>query len=123
MRPRMPSVHFTFLMTSRVFSVFRDSPHVLIQRSITATGFAAQSSLLSEYLCGVITGRCNNQLDVGALTANIASWEKRDVELLSEMSMDSMQELYSKFQTYDDRWNEVLMRPPTPELRTWKVSV
>lgn len=117
---------FFFLQTSiDLFCFdFRDSPYVLFQCVVNSVGFVGRSSLLSEYLVGLITGKADNQLDVRQLTAGIGCWSLQEVTLLSEMSMDSMQELYSQFQVYDDRWNEVFMQPAlTNDLQKLKVSM
>lgn len=94
---------------------------MLFQRDGATVGFVHSSCLLSEYLDGLITGKNDNKLDVKKLSTDIVSWDFRQVQLLSVMSMDTMQELYSQFQKYDDRWNEVFMRSLTPELQELKV--
>ena len=56
------------------------------------------------------------------LTANIQNWDIADLNKLAEMSMDSMQELYSQFSHYDDRWNEIFIKPLTQDLLELKVG-
>ena len=100
---------------------YRDLPFILLTRPLDADGFPSSSKILGKYLTSLIQGKFKECLEIDQLTKTIGMWKNSELEKMSEMSMDSMCQLYSGFQKYDNRWNEIFMMPLTKDLIELKV--
>ena len=103
------------------FFVCRNLPFILLTRPLDIEGFPSNAPILAKYLTALITGNTNEHLEIDKLVSSIKAWKDAELEMLCEMSMDSMCQLFSEFQKYDSRWNEVFMLPPTEDLIQLKV--
>ena len=102
--------------------ICRNLPFILLTRPLDIEGFPAKAPILAKYLTALITGNAEEHLDINELITSIKAWKGAELEMLCEMSMDSMYKLFSEFQNYDNRWNEVFMMPPTDDLIQLKVT-
>ena len=84
--------------------------------------FINTARTLSSYFRRVISGHLPCELDVTSATADIGTWLFKDVKLLSEMTMDAMNELFSALVKYDDRWNEIFAGELPDHLKQLKVK-
>lgn len=117
----------TLWVNNQVFKMIlilicRNLPFILLTRPLDIEGFPAKAPILAKYLTALITGNAEEHLDINELITSIKAWKGAELEMLCEMSMDSMYKLFSEFQNYDTRWNEVFMMPPTDDLIQLKVT-
>lgn len=86
-----------------------DDVYVMLQRSCSDESFAPVGNTLAMYFGQVISGKLI-PLNIESVTGHIDKWLDKDVRLLSEMTMDSMKELFTFLYKYDDRWNEIFVK-------------
>jgi len=84
---------------------------ILLTRPSNQITFASKARSLASYLNKLISGtQSQSRFDVAECTANIDTWTRNEVRLLSEMTMESLHELMSPYVRYDDRWNEIFAK-------------
>lgn len=94
----------------------------MLQRSCSDESFAPVGNTLAMYFGQVISGKLI-PLNIESVTGHIDKWLDKDVRLLSEMTMDSMKELFTFLYKYDDRWNEIFVKELPEDLLRLKVSL
>lgn len=95
---------------------------ILLTRPSNQKTFATKAKSLASYLNKLISGvQSQSGFDVTECTANIDTWTRNEVKLLSEMTMESLHELMSPYVRYDDRWNEIFAKEHPSVLKELEV--
>merc|ERR1711890_145912 len=98
--------------------------HILLTRPSDKKTFVSKAKYLASYLNKQITtpgvARQLSRFNVADCTANITTWTHKEVQLMSEMTRDSMHELMSLYVRYDERWNDIFDKEHTDVLKELK---
>ena len=115
---------FWFLVARLFYFPFRGDVYILLKRKLKEHNFISCAYTLKWYLEKILESDPSScSLDVPSLTKDINSWSSREIELLSEMTLESMQELFSTLFKYDERCNEIFFQELPPDLKQFKVGL
>jgi len=107
--------------------------NVLLTRPSTKLTFSNRKKQLAGYLNKLMRTASETtapvtdtsspaSLDVPELFQTVATWETREVELLSQMTLESMKELMSVHVKFNERWAEIFSRELTDTLKEIKAG-
>ena len=114
---------FWFLTAKLFYFLFRGNVYILLKRELKEHNFINCAYTLKWYLEKILESDPSScSLDLSSLTKNISSWTFREIELLSEMTLESMQELFSTLFKYDERCNEIFFQELPSDLKKFKVG-
>ena len=114
---------FGFSLLNCFIFLLRGDVYILLKRKLKEHNFISCAYTLKWYLEKILESDPSScSLDVSSLTKDINSWALREIELLSEMTLESMQELFSTLFKYDERCNEIFFQELPPDLKNFKVG-
>merc|ERR1719318_421479 len=99
--------------------------HILLSRPADHKTFVTKSKYLASYLNKQFstTGvALPSKFNVAECVSNIKTWTHKEVQLMSEMTMESMHELMSLYVRYDERWNEIFVKEHSDVLKELKAE-